>query len=102
MWRASRSAKPRRTGVTAILPHGFTQVNELGEIETPILLTSTLSVGRAADALIGYVLKLPGNEAVNWERAHGEGIAAGRDHRPAEETWRDTHEIAPASRRKSR
>jgi D-aminopeptidase len=64
-----------RTGVTAILPHpgnlfrekvpgavfvgnafgklaGSTQVNELGEIETPILLTSTLSVPRAADALI--------------------------------------------------
>src|SRR5215468_9000860 len=63
-----------RTGVTAILPHnsnlfrekvpgavfvgngfgklmGSTQVNELGEIETPILLTSTLSVPRVADAL---------------------------------------------------
>jgi len=76
-----------RTGVTAILPHGgnlfqekvpgavfvgnafgkligSTQVNELGEIETPILLTSTLSVGRVADALIGYMLKLPGNEDV--------------------------------------
>ena len=61
-----------RTGVTAILPHGgnlfrekvpgavfvgngfgklagSTQVNELGEIETPILLTSTLSVPRVAD-----------------------------------------------------
>jgi len=76
-----------RTGVTAILPHpgnlfrekvpgavfvgnafgkliGSTQVNELGEIETPILLTSTLSVGRVADALIGYMLKLPGDEQV--------------------------------------
>jgi D-aminopeptidase len=76
-----------RTGVTAILPHpgnlfqrkvpgavfvgnafgkliGSTQVNELGEIETPILLTSTLSVGRVADALISYMLKLPGNESV--------------------------------------
>ncbi len=76
-----------RTGVTAILPHGgnlfkekvpgavfvgnafgkligSTQVNELGEIETPILLTSTLSVAMAADALIGYMLKLPGNEEV--------------------------------------
>ncbi|MGA3040099.1 MAG: P1 family peptidase [Bryobacteraceae bacterium] len=76
-----------RTGVTAILPHagnlfkekvpgavfvgnafgkliGSTQVNELGEIETPILLTSTLSVGRVADALIGYMLKLPGDEDV--------------------------------------
>jgi len=76
-----------RTGVTAILPHsgnifrekvpgavfvgngfgklaGSTQVNELGEIETPILLTSTLSVPRAADALIDYMLGLPGNEDV--------------------------------------
>lgn len=76
-----------RTGVTAILPHGgnlfrekvpgaifignafgklvgSTQVNELGEIETPILLTCTLCVPRAADALIEYMLELPGNEAV--------------------------------------
>lgn len=76
-----------RTGVTAILPHpgnlfrekvpgavfignafgklaGSTQVNELGEIETPILLTSTLSVPRVADALIDYMLALPGNEHV--------------------------------------
>src|SRR6516162_8920208 len=76
-----------RTGVTAILPHagnlfrekvpgavfvgnafgklaGSTQVNELGEIETPILLTSTLSVPRVADALIDYMLVLPGNEDV--------------------------------------
>jgi D-aminopeptidase len=74
-----------RTGVTAVLPHagnlfrekvpgavfignafgklaGSTQVNELGEIETPILLTSTLSVPRAADALLDYMLGLPGNE----------------------------------------
>jgi D-aminopeptidase len=76
-----------RTGVTAILPHGgnlfrekvpgavfvgngfgklagSTQVNELGEIETPILLTSTLSVPRVADFLIDYMLSLPGNEDV--------------------------------------
>jgi D-aminopeptidase len=76
-----------RTGVTAILPHagnlfrekvpgavfvgnafgklaGSTQVNELGEIETPILLTSTLSVPRVADAVIDYMLALPGNENV--------------------------------------
>ncbi|MGA2204765.1 MAG: P1 family peptidase [Terriglobales bacterium] len=76
-----------RTGVTAVLPHpgnmfrekvpgavfvgnafgklvGSTQVNELGEIETPILLTSTLSVPRVADALIDYMLVLPGNEDV--------------------------------------
>jgi D-aminopeptidase len=76
-----------RTGVTAILPHGgnlfrekvpgaiyvgngfgklagSTQVEELGEIETPILLTSTLSVPRVADALVEYVIALPGNEDV--------------------------------------
>ena len=76
-----------RTGVTAILPHegnlfrkkvpgavrvgngfgklmGSTQVEELGEIETPILLTSTLSVPRVADFLLDYMLGLPGNEEV--------------------------------------
>jgi D-aminopeptidase len=76
-----------RTGVTAILPHagnlfqekvpgavfvgngfgklaGSTQVNELGEIETPILLTSTLSVPRVADFVIDYMLALPGNDKV--------------------------------------
>ena len=76
-----------RTGVTAVLPHngnlfrekvpaaifvgngfgklmGSTQVEELGEIETPVILTSTLSVPRAADALIDYMLGLPGNENV--------------------------------------
>jgi len=76
-----------RTGVTVILPHGgnlfeqkvpgavfvgngfgklagSTQVNELGEIETPIALTSTLSVPRVADAILSYTLSLPGNEKV--------------------------------------
>src|SRR5947207_12018459 len=76
-----------RTGVTAILPHsgnlfrekvpgavfignafgklaGSTQVNELGEIETPITLTSTRNVPRVADAVIDYMLALPGNEDV--------------------------------------
>ena len=76
-----------RTGVTAVLPNGgnlfrakvpaaifvgngfgklmgSTQVNELGEIETPILLTSTLSVPRVADFLLDYMLSLPGNEDV--------------------------------------
>ena len=43
---------------------GSTQVNELGEIETPILLTSTLNVPRVADALLDYMLALPGNEDV--------------------------------------
>jgi D-aminopeptidase len=43
---------------------GYTQVKELGEIETPILLTSTLNVPRVADALIDWMLALPGNEQV--------------------------------------
>src|SRR5436305_7778956 len=76
-----------RTGVTAILPHagnlfqekvagavfvgnafgklaGSTQVEEMGSIETPILLTSTTSVPRVADAVISYMLALSGNENV--------------------------------------
>ena len=76
-----------RTGVTVILPHagnlfrdkvpgavfvgnafgklaGSTQVEELGEIETPIALTSTLNVPRVADALLDYMMALPGNEQV--------------------------------------
>src|SRR5947207_1417491 len=76
-----------RTGVTVVLPHsgnlyrekvpgaifvgngfgklaGSTQVDEMGDMETPILLTSTSSVPRAADALIAYMLALPGNENV--------------------------------------
>ena len=71
------------TGVTAILPHGdnvftrrvpaaihvangfgkllgITQVRELGELETPILLTCTLCVWRAADALVAHLLEQPG------------------------------------------
>lgn len=76
-----------RTGVTAILPHsgnifqqkvpaaiyigngfgklaGYSQVRELGNIETPIILTNTLSVPIASDALITYTLGLPGNEQI--------------------------------------
>lgn len=76
-----------RTGVTAILPHGgnlyhdkvpaglavgngygklmgSTQLLELGEIETPILLTNTLAVPYAAEALIEWTLVQPGNEKV--------------------------------------
>lgn len=75
------------TGVTVILPHGgnifqekvpaavvignafgkligSTQVQELGEIESPIVLTCTLCVPRAADAVLTYLLSLPGNENV--------------------------------------
>ena len=68
------------TGVTAIVPDrlpipaalfagngygkliGVTQVQELGEIETPILLTGTLSAFRVADALVSWMLEQPGHE----------------------------------------
>jgi D-aminopeptidase len=76
-----------RTGVTAIIPAagnlfrekvpgaifvgnafgklaGSTQVDELGTIETPIVLTNTLNVGTAMEAVIAYTLALPGNESV--------------------------------------
>jgi D-aminopeptidase len=76
-----------RTGVTAILPHGgnlyqdkvpagfavgnaygkfmgSTQIEELGEIETPILLTNTLNVAEAAAGTIEWTLRQPGNEQV--------------------------------------
>ncbi|MFE2193236.1 P1 family peptidase, partial [Streptomyces olivaceus] len=43
---------------------GTTQLSELGALETPVLLTSTLSAFRAADALVGWVLGLPGCEEV--------------------------------------
>ncbi len=75
------------TGVTAILPHagnifqdkvpaaivvgngfgklaGVTQVRELGELESPVVLTCTLCVPRAADAVLTYLMALPGNENV--------------------------------------
>jgi len=81
------SGEDVRTGVTVILPHegnlfqekvpgaifvengfgklaGSTQVNELVEIETPILLTNTLCVPRVADALIDFMLSMGGNEEV--------------------------------------
>ena len=76
-----------RTGVTAILPHegnvfhekvpaaiyvgngfgklaGSTQVIELGNMETPIILTNTLGVSTAMDAVVEYTLNLKGNENV--------------------------------------
>lgn len=75
------------TGVTAILPHGgnvfrervpaaivvgngfgkligVSQVRELGELETPILLTCTLCVWRAADAMVDWLLRQPGMDEV--------------------------------------
>ena len=76
-----------RTGVTAILPHGgnlfrdkvpaavfvangfgkaagFLQVAELGTIETPIVLTNTLAVGTAVEAVVAWTLAQAGNEEV--------------------------------------
>src|SRR5438034_8470855 len=76
-----------RTGITAILPHagnlflqrvpaaivvgngfgkllGSAQVNELGELETPVLLTCTLCVWKAADAMVEWMLSQPGMENV--------------------------------------
>jgi D-aminopeptidase len=76
-----------RTGVTAVLPHGgdlyrdrvpaaihvgngfgklvgITQLQELGELETPILLTCTLCVWRAADAMVDWLLEQPDMEGV--------------------------------------
>jgi D-aminopeptidase len=76
-----------RTGITAILPHsgnlflqrvpaaivvgngfgkllGTTQVNELGELETPILLTCTLCVWKAADAMVEWMLGQQGMQSV--------------------------------------
>jgi D-aminopeptidase len=41
---------------------GTTQVSELGVIETPVVLTATMCTFRAADALVSYMLSLPGNE----------------------------------------
>jgi D-aminopeptidase len=76
-----------RTGVTAIVPHagnlfrdkvpgavfvgnafgklaGSTQVDELGTIETPIILTNTLSVGTAVESVVAWTIAQPGNEDV--------------------------------------
>ncbi len=80
------------TGVTAILPHGgnifrekvpaaivvgngfgklagVTQVQELGELESPVVLTCTLCVPRVADAVLTYLLGLPGNANVRSANA---------------------------------
>jgi D-aminopeptidase len=43
---------------------GFTQVRELGNLETPVALTNTLSVFTVADALVDFTLSLPGNEFI--------------------------------------
>ena len=77
-----------RTGVTAIVPHqgnlfrnkvpaaiyvgngfgklaGYTQVRELGNIETPVILTNTLSVAAGIEGAVRYTLMQPGNEREN-------------------------------------
>ena len=82
-----RSGDSINTGVTVVRPHngnvfrdkvpgavvvgngfgklmGSTQVQELGEIESPIVLTCTLCVPRVADATLTYLLSLVGNESV--------------------------------------
>ena len=76
-----------RTGVTVVLPHGgnvyrdkvpaavyvgngygklvgITQVEELGELESPVVLTNTLNVGKMMDAMVAHMLAIPGNERV--------------------------------------
>jgi D-aminopeptidase len=76
-----------RTGVTVVMPHGdnifqqkvpaavyvgngfgkaigFTQIQELGNLESPIALTGTLNAWRVADALVDYTISQPGNENV--------------------------------------
>lgn len=81
-----------RTGVTAVLPHagnlyqekvpaavfvgngygkaiGFLQIEELGEIETPIVLTNTGAVGTASEAVVAWTLRQPGNEEVRSANA---------------------------------
>lgn len=85
---ATERGSELNTGVTAIVPGqlgaerrmlpaalftgngygkfvGATQLTELGEIETPILLTNTMATFRVADALAGYVLAQPGYEEVS-------------------------------------
>lgn len=82
-----REGERTRTGATVILPHGgnlfqdkvpaglavfngfgkfagATQIAELGEIETPVVLTNTLAVGRGIEAIIRHTLAQPGNERV--------------------------------------
>src|SRR5690625_4902327 len=85
--KSVRKGEDIRTGVTVIVPHegnifqdkvpaavyvgngfgktiGTTQIEELGNLETPIALTNTLNVPIVANALIDYVLHRPGNERV--------------------------------------
>ena len=100
---------PFRTGVTLILPHpgnlyeekvvasvhtingfgkvaGFEQVRELGNIETPIALTSTLNVPRVADALMTIAIKQNPHIGLGFAASGRQGIrqrepGGGRDKR---------------------
>lgn len=115
-----------RTGVTAILPQsglqsgnvfqnklpaglsvlngfgkfsGVTQVQELGEIETPILLTNTLAVGRAMQALVDWTVEQPGNAFVTSVNAvvgetNDSRLNDIRAHRPTRDEMRQALEIA--------
>jgi D-aminopeptidase len=106
-----------RTGVTAIIPHdgnvfqeklpaavyvgngfgksmGLSQIKELGNLETPILLTNTLNAPIVANALLDYMLALPGNEKVKSVNTMvGETNDGGLNdirgrHVKAEDVWR--------------
>lgn len=90
--RTLREGETIRTGVTAVLPHtgnlyqekvpaavftgngygkaiGFLQIEELGEIETPIVLTNTAAVGTASAAVVAWTFGQPGNEEVRSANA---------------------------------
>ena len=107
-----------RTGVTAILPHGgnlfqdkvagavfvgnafgklagSTQVEELGTIETPIVLTNTLSVGTAIEAVVRYTIAQAGNE----RGAVGERAGRRDERRRAERHPRAARHARPRARR---
>ena len=109
-----------RTGVTAIVPHegnvfqdktpaavvigngygklmGTTQIIELGEIETPILLTNTLAVAQAAEGTIRWTLAQPGNEAV---RSLNAVVGETNDGQPQRHPRADDH--VPACARSNR
>lgn len=111
-----------RTGATAILPHGDnlfrdkvpaglcvangygkmaggSQLEELGEIETPILLTNTLAIGRGVQAVVDWTLAQPGNEMVTSVNAlvgetNDGGLNDIRAERPSREELRRAIEIA--------
>lgn len=106
-----------RTGVTAIVPHsdniyqnkvpagfsqgngfgkmmGTTQIIELGEIETPVLLTNTLSVPEAAAGIIEWTLQQPGNEQIRSVNAVVGETNDGRINNIRERAVRPEHAIA--------